>query len=121
MSPFEYVRDYYKVPAEYGRIVTVSGRTGIIIEDRGHYIGVNFDSDKPGQVSVCHPTSEVVYGGIGKPRKPSKSAARYQRYLSVSECFDNFVQFLYYETDQRNAEKCGFSDVRSYRQWLSTL
>jgi hypothetical protein len=41
----EYARVYYGVPACIGRRVTVDGKPGIIAEDRGHYIGVNFDDD----------------------------------------------------------------------------
>jgi len=121
MTPFKYVQDYYNVPAVYGRRVTVAGKPGIIIEDRGHYIGVNFDTDKPGVCHNCHPIDGVIYGDMGKPRNPSRSAARYQRYLSLRDCFDSFVQFLYYENDEKEAKKCGFSDVQSYRSWLSTL
>ena len=43
-----YVKEHYKVPAEIGRRVVVDGKPGIIAEDRGHYIGVNFDADKLG-------------------------------------------------------------------------
>lgn len=43
----EYVRAHYNVPAEIGRRVVVDGKPGIITSDRGHYIGVNFDADKP--------------------------------------------------------------------------
>ena len=58
---FEYIKDYYGVPAALGRRVIVNGRPGIIAADRGHYIGVNFDSDKPGVISNCHPTWMVEY------------------------------------------------------------
>ena len=78
---FEYVKEQYGVPAETGRRVTVYGKPGIIVEDRGHYIGVNFDADKPGVIKNAHPTSEVQYHGIGKIRKASRWAARYDRYL----------------------------------------
>lgn len=89
----EYVREHYGVPAEVGRRVTVSGKPGVIAADRGHYIGVNFDADRPGVVLNCHPTSEVEYGAIGVVRKPSRRAARYQRYLEYGDCFDSFIQF----------------------------
>jgi len=92
---FEYVRNSYDVPAEYGRLVTVDGKDGIIIEDRGHYIGVNFDDAKPGVVSNCHPTWEVVYKGIGQPRKLTRSQQRYRDFLRVAECYDNFISYLY--------------------------
>lgn len=56
-----YVKQYYEVPADIGRRVMVDGEPGIITEDRGHYIGVTFDADKPGTVRNVHPTS----GGHG--------------------------------------------------------
>lgn len=79
---FEYVKDHYKVPAEMGRRVRVDGCLGTIIADRGHYIGVNFDSAKPGHIDNCHPTWNVEYlDEIAKPRKQTRSQARYQRWL----------------------------------------
>jgi hypothetical protein len=89
----EYVRDYYGVPADIGRRVVVGGKPGIIAADRGNYIGVNFDADRPGEISNCHPTSDVEYGEMGAVRKPSRHAARYQRYLEYGDCFDSFVSF----------------------------
>src|SRR5690242_8810153 len=99
----DYVRDYYGVPAEIGRRVIVGGKPGIIAADRGHYIGVNFDSDKPGVILNCHPTSEVEYGDMGKVRKPSRHAARYQRYLEYGECFSNFLEFCYWDARQERS------------------
>ena len=90
---FEYVTEYYQVPACYGRRVEVNGKPGIIAEDRGHYIGVNFDSDKPGVISNCHPTWEVEYLGMGKVRALTKSQQRYKRYLEYGDCFDSFIEF----------------------------
>jgi len=68
VKKFEYIRIAYGVPAEIGRRVTVSGKPGIIAKDCGSYIGVNFDSDKPGVIRNCHPTSEVQYLDMGKIR-----------------------------------------------------
>jgi len=56
-----YVKDYYGVPAGIGRRVVCRGKPGVIAEDRGHYIGVNFDDDKPGQISNVHPTDDVEF------------------------------------------------------------
>lgn len=70
---FEYVCQHYGVPACMGRRVTIDGRAGVIVEDRGHYIGVNFDDDKLGAVSSCHPTWRAEYGGMGKARKLTRS------------------------------------------------
>ena len=78
MMAFEYVRENYCVPAEVGRRVVVDGDPGIIVADRGHYIGVNFDSEKPGVINNCHPTWRVEYLGIGTVRKPTRSQRRYR-------------------------------------------
>ena len=85
---FEYVKDYYGVPASLGRRVIVNGRPGIIAADRGHYIGVNFDSDKPGDISNCHPTWRVEYLGMGKVRKLTRSQKRYLRFLEYGDGFE---------------------------------
>lgn len=60
-APCQYVRDHYGVPAEIGRRVLAYGKPGVIAEDRGHYIGVNLDGDKPGTVRNYHPTDGVEY------------------------------------------------------------
>lgn len=98
-----YVKQYYGVPADIGRRVVVNGKPGIIAADCGHYIGVNFDSEQPGEISNCHPTWEVVYGEMGTIRKLSarkaKSKARYKRFLEFGDCFDNFSHFLSWDSD----------------------
>jgi hypothetical protein len=103
MSPFEYINNYYHVNAELGRKVTVDGESGVIAKDCSHYIGVNFDKDKPGVISNCHPTWRVEYGAIGKIRTPTASQRRYKRYLEVGDCFDNFKHFLHWESSQGGA------------------
>ena len=96
----EYVREYYGVPACIGRRITFTSkskgvRTGIIAEDRGHYIGVNFDEDKPGVVYNMHPREEgLEYGEMGKIRKMTRSQMRYQAYAEFSECYDSFADYL---------------------------
>jgi len=96
----EYVRKNYNVPARVGMRVTVNGKPGIIAEDRGHHIGVNFDSDKPGHVLPAHPTWKVEYGKMGTIRKATRSQARYQEYLRLDSCFDSFRDFLMWECRQ---------------------
>lgn len=96
----EYVRNVYNVPAEIGVRVVVNGKPGIIAADRGNYIGVNFDSDKPGVIKNAHPTWEVQYGGAGRIRKMTRSQQRYADYMEVSECFDSFLHYLYYRADK---------------------
>lgn len=92
----EYVREYYGVPAAVGRRVLVDGKPGIIAEDRGHYIGVNFDADKPTVIFNVHPTDKVEYGEMGQPRKLTASQRRYAHYLNVADCFRNFRDYLDY-------------------------
>ena len=93
----EYVREYYGVPAEIGRRVVCYGKPGIIAEDRGHYIGVNLDEDKPGVVHNYHPTDQVEYLLMGHIRKMTRSQARYQRYLRVADFYEGFKHFLAWE------------------------
>jgi len=90
----EYVREYYGVPAEIGRRVTVYGKPGIISADRGHYIGVTFDTDKPYVVHNAHPTSEVTYGELGRLRTLTRSQLRYRAYLDVADLYENFSHYL---------------------------
>jgi len=103
MSNFEYVKEFYQVPAELGRKVIVSGKSGIIAKDRGHYIGVNFDEDKPGVIMNCHPTSEVEYLGFGRIRKMTKSQARYQRYHEYGDMFNSFIDFCYWDGQKEHS------------------
>ena len=103
----DYAADQYGVPACIGRRVTVSGRPGIIIADRGHYIGVNFDCDKPGVIQNAHPTSDVVYGDMGDIRKMTRAQARYQRWLEIGDCFNSFVDFLHYESRREKEARYG--------------
>lgn len=91
---YQYIRDYYHVPAEYGRRVICYGEPGIIVEDRGNYIGVNLDKDKPCVIGSYHPTDQVEYLEIGKPRKMTRSQQRYRDYLKVGECYDSFIHYL---------------------------
>lgn len=69
MSPeFEYIRDYYQVPAYRGaRIRYTGGKTpveGTITSASGPYIRVRFDDRK---LTVrLHPTWEVEYLSLGK-------------------------------------------------------
>jgi hypothetical protein len=90
----EYIRTNYGVPACIGRRVLVNGKHGIIAEDRGHYIGVNFDEDKPNDIKNAHPTWKVEYLGMGKIRKMTRSQRRYKEYLDCAECYDSFAAFL---------------------------
>lgn len=89
----EYAREYYQVPAEIGRAVIVNGKPGVIAADRGNYIGVNFDEDKPGVISNCHPTWKVEYGGMRGIRKMTRSQERYRDYQDLDMDI-TFAEFL---------------------------
>jgi hypothetical protein len=104
---FEYVKQYYGVPAELGRAVIVSGKPGVIVADRGHHIGVVFDGDDLTAIYPCHPTSEVVYGEIvplPKAKKMTRSQENYQRYIDS-------------EADCSFAEWMGFGKYRRKKSW----
>jgi hypothetical protein len=90
----EYIRRYYGVPAEIGRRVKVSGKPGIISADRGQYIGVTFDSDKPCVVHNAHPTSEVEYLELGSLRRLTRAQLRYRAYLEVADLYENFAHYI---------------------------
>ena len=92
---FQYINSTYKVNAEYGRQILFQGkRLGTIISDEGNYIGVNFDDKKPGIIECLHPTWEVKYLGIVKPRKMSSSQARYQRFLNADWFNGNYFDWI---------------------------
>lgn len=97
-----YIRSHYDVPAEVGRRVSVDGQPGVIAADKqSAYIYVLFDSDKPNNLSPCHPTWRVEYLGMGKVRKMTRSQRRYQRYLESDDCFESFEHFLKWEQGER--------------------
>ncbi|MFJ4349596.1 hypothetical protein ACIPZ5_01705 [Pseudomonas sp. NPDC089428] len=62
----DYVRRHYGVPAEIGRRVIANGEPGIIMADRGHYIGVILDSDPKKRIRNYHPTWEMLYGDMAE-------------------------------------------------------
>lgn len=103
MNNCEYVAKYYGVPACIGRGVTVDGRPGVIVEDRGAYIGVNFDDDKPGNSLPCHPTWKVEYGEMRPVRKLTRSQQRYRDYRRADWFDGSFIEYLLWR-DRRRRE-----------------
>ncbi len=100
----EYVQNYYGVPACIGRRVVAYGKPGIIAEDRGHYIGILLDCDKPGHVDNYHPVDGIKYlDEIGKIRKPGRSQARYRRYLEYGDMFSSFIDFCRWDADSERS------------------
>ncbi len=93
----EYVRENYNVPACVGRLIMHRGRAGIIVADRGNYIGVNFDDDKPGHVYNVHPTDDVEYGQMGEVRPLSRGQQRYRDYINADTGL-SFAEWMGFKT-----------------------
>lgn len=100
----EYAREAYGVPAEITLMVKYKGRPGIIAEDRGNYVGVNFNADKPGHILNIHPTDPGLeyLSEKGTIRKLTRSHQRYQDYLH-SELVITFAEWL--GIDKQNKTK----------------
>ena len=96
MTNFEYIRDYYQVPAEKFREVVVNSRKGVITKAINQHIGVVFYDDKNKMPVPCHPTWEVEYLETfnNKPPKPKNQKAK-QRYLDYLH-LDSEMTFLEY-------------------------
>lgn len=99
MNNFEYIKNSYQVPADMHREVIVNGKKGVITEDMGNYIGVNFYDNPTTHALPCHPTWEVVYLDTFNHKPPvlkvSKAKQRYQQYLR-SECAETFYEWIKY-------------------------
>lgn len=110
----EYVRQHYGVPACIGRRVIANGKHGIIVADRGHYIGVVLDDDPKRRIGNHHPTWEMQYGEMaGKvPRPPRKS--NYDRYHDEEWSCD-FHEFL--EINRPHREQRQHEGQRQYRMY----
>ena len=92
---FEYIKKHYKVLAEYGRRIEFEGkRKGTIIEDKGNYIGVNFDDKKPCNTETLHPTWEVKYLEMGKIRKATRGQIRYKEFMDADYFCGTFTEWL---------------------------
>ncbi len=92
-----YVRETYGVDAEIGRRIIMNEKPGIIAQDMGNYIGVNFDTDKPGVVLPCHPTWKMEYLEMGEVRirKMTRSQKRYQKFKDAEDWYGGtFAEWL---------------------------
>lgn len=115
-SACAYVRNHYGVPAEIGRRVIAYGKPGIILEDRGHYIGVTLDDDKKVRVGNYHPTDGIVYGAMAEklPKRPRRS--NYDKFLN-DDCglyFHEFLGIIKPKFEQRGSWGAGYM-YRMYR------
>lgn len=71
----EYIRNYYKVPAEVGRRVVAYGKPGVIMSAINAYIGVVLDDDPKRHPRPHHPEDGIVYGEMADklPKPPRRS------------------------------------------------
>lgn len=97
---FEYIKKTYNILPEIGKeIIFQEKRKGVIVEDQGHYIGVNFYDSKPTIISSLHPTCEIKYlDTFGKIRKLTPAQKRYQSYLNS----DSGLSFMEWLTGRSN-------------------
>ena len=114
---FDYIQQYYKVPAETGRRVRYKDKEGVITRSLNQYIEIHFDGDKKPS-GPFHPTDGITYLGMGDVPKLTRSQLRWQRYRESDGAFDNFRQFLAYEKTEKKASDLGFSSVSAYYSWL---
>ena len=92
---FDYIKKTYKIPAEIGREIIFEGnKKGVIAQDKGNYIGVNFYNNKPGVISILHPTYEIEYlPTFANIRKPTRSQQRYQDFLDADSGL-SFIEWI---------------------------
>ncbi|WP_111639943.1 hypothetical protein [Marinomonas shanghaiensis] len=101
-----YIKKTYNVPADIGRKVIVDGKSGVIVENKSHHLGVNFDADKASVVSRCHPTWKVIYlDEFAAIRKLTKSQQRYKRFLEYGDSFKSFIDFCYWDAEQQRQDR----------------
>lgn len=91
----EYVRQHYRVPAEIGRRIDFNGRSGVIAEDHGNYIGVLFDDANPNNIVSIHPKEDgLTYGEMGKVRKMTTSQRRYRDFMEADWFVGTFEDWI---------------------------
>ena len=94
---FEYIKNYYKVPAEIFREVSLGDRKGVIVDAKGQYICVVFYDDAKYNILPCHPTWNMTYletFNYNPPKaKNHKAKARYAHYLSLDSNM-TFFEYL---------------------------
>lgn len=102
MDSLDYIRRYYGVPAHVGTGVEYKGRKGVIVKGIEQYVGVLFDDTKnPTHLNPVH-AKDLVYGEPRPIRRPTKSQARYARYLEYRDAYNcSFGDFLKYYANER--------------------
>lgn len=122
-QPLDYVVQYYGVPAAIGRRVVAYGKPGIIVADRGHYIGVTLDDDPKRHVSNYHPVDGIEYGEmVDKLPKPPRRT-NWDRYndADYSGEFHEFLGINKPEFEQRGDWRNREYRMRRWAGWYSHI
>lgn len=61
----EYIRNYYCVPANRGRLVEYRGRRAVITGASGQYLRLKFTDEPKPHPGKFHPTYEINYSPKG--------------------------------------------------------
>lgn len=101
---FKYIKERYQVPADMHRVVHIAGKKGVITEDMGNYIGVNFYDSVTYHAYPCHPTWEVEYTDVFDHNPPIKKITRSQR---------RYREFISSDSGLSFKEWLGIKSVRS--------
>lgn len=94
---FQYIKEFYVVPAEMFREVIVDGEKGVITKDLGHRIGVTFYDKNDKTPLPCHPTWKVEYLETFNKKPPVnknwRAKQKYKDFLSADSDL-SFRQWL---------------------------
>jgi len=113
-KPLDYVARHYGVPAAIGRRVIAYGKPGIIVADRGHYIGVTLDDDPKRHISNYHPTHGIEYGDMAEKLPKPRRRTNFDEFED-SDCGLYFHEFLGINMP-RYEDRGGWRD-REYRMY----
>lgn len=93
---FEYIKNYYKVPAELYREILLEERKGVIVGSKDQYIQVVFYDDKKINIFPCHPTWKITYLETFNYKPPkAKNWRAKERYLHWLSLDSNMTFFEY--------------------------
>ncbi|BAN53661.1 hypothetical protein PP4_18080 [Pseudomonas putida NBRC 14164] len=79
----DYVRRHYGVPAEIGRRVIANGEPGVIMADRGQYIGVILDGDPKKRIRNYHPTLGDAVSRDGREASAQAVGGAHQQHVQL--------------------------------------
>jgi hypothetical protein len=96
---FEHIKQRYGVNPRIGMEIIYKDQKGVIVEDMGCYIGVNFYNQKNTSVLPLHPTDNVIYTdkqGVIRPLTTSQKRYRHFRSLDSDMTFMQYLKLKIY-------------------------